>query len=1009
MHRELALALSIIACGLSAEHQLLAAITATGDVAPDPATTTSGHELTVGNTSHGLMHVDEGSDVTSSTSYVGREVGGIGVARVVDSGSSWDVSGLLYVGYEGSGSLEVSNNGRIESGFASIGYAPGPSANATVSGSGSTWVTQGLEVGRGGIGTLSITGGGRVDTEHAAYVESNGGQGTAVVDGTNSSWSVGDWLQVGTRGIGILEISNGGRVSTVESGVIAADVGGSGEVRVTGVGSSWVVGNDANDNLHVGNDGHGTLRITGGGQVTNGGASILGTRSVPSNPTGIVQVDGAGSTWTSGGRLSVGTDATGTIEITRGGRVTSGGMSVLGLRAGANGTVIVDGADSVWSSSGGVNVGEAGNGTLQISDGGRVEVGGETWVARSGGHGSIHFNDGTLTTGSLLAAALRLGGSGTINAHGVVSDINLVFDASHGLEQQVVLNSQPNQNVTVNLDVDGTGPLGAGYGGQGYLRIADGVMVTSTTGLLGYLAGSSGRVEVTGAGSKWTSAGTLSVGTSGMGALEVRAGGNVTSSGSIYLAELAGSSGAAIVDGAGSVLSSDQSLLVGDLGPGTLEITGGGRVSSGIAHVGRLAGSSGSVSVDGEGSLWSMTHLHVGGGALIGGAGTGTVSITNGGTVSCFDCYIAAGGPGTLTVNGAGSLFRSRHELRVGRVGLGTLNITGGGTVEVDGNLWLGYFTGGNGIINLSDGTLRLDGKMAVNLGTGTLNFTGGRLEVAGEIDLKTALVQNGGTFAPGNSAGITTIQVGYTVDHGTLEIEINGAGTAGVDWDQVKVNGAVDLLGANALPDGRLDVKLGFAPAIGAEFLILDNDASDPIGGMFANGRTVKAAYSAGLYEFAIDYSAGTGNDLSLITQAVSLLGDYNGDGTVDAADYVHWRAAANTAVTHYSSADGSGNGLVDDEDYLVWRSNFGLTSAAIAAAIESDQRTAVPEPTAACISAALLMLALVRNQRQTNLQDWFSPLDGEGLGGVTRPAPTRSVGHNALVTREANTRNNV
>jgi T5SS/PEP-CTERM-associated repeat protein len=968
MHRRFALALSILACGLFAEHESLAAITATGDVAPDPATTTSGHELTVGNTSHGLMHVDGGSDVTSSTSYIGREVGGIGVARVADSGSSWDVSGLLYVGYNGNGALEVSNDGRIESGFASIGYAPGPSANAIVSGSGSTWVNQGLEVGRGGIGTLSVTGGGRVDTEHAAYVESNGGQGTAVIDGANSWWSVGDWLQVGTRGIGLLEINNGGRVSVAEYAVIAADVGGSGEVRVTGVGSSWVVGNDANDNLYVGDDGHGTLRITGGGHVTNGGASILGARSVPSNPTGIVQVDGAGSTWTSGGRLSVGTDAIGTIEITNGGRVTSGGMSALGLRAGANGTVIVDGADSVWSSSAGVNVGEAGNGTLQISDGGRVEVGGETWVARSGGQGSIHFNNGTLTTGSLLAAASQLGGSGTINAHSVVSDVNLVFDASHGLEQQIVLASQPNQNVTINLDVDGTGPLGAGYGGQGFLRIADGVMIASTTGWLGYLAGSSGRVEVTGAGSKWTSAGTLSVGTSGAGAVEIRAGGNITSEGSIFLAERAGSSGAAIVDGAGSILSSDQSLLVGDLGPGTLEITGGGRASSGIAHVGRLAGSSGSVSVDGEGSLWSMTHLHVGGGAIIGGAGTGTVSISNGGTVSFFNGHIAAGGPGTVTVDGAGSLFRGRQELRVGRVGLGTLNITGGGTVEVDGNLWLGYFSGGDGVINLSDGILRLDGKMAVNNGTGTLNFTGGRLEVAGEIDLKTALVQNGGTFAPGNSAGTSTIQVGYTLDRGTLEIDINGAGTAGVDWDLVKVNGAVDLLGAGGVPDGRLDVKLGFAPAIGAEFLILDNDASDPIGGTFANGPTIKAPYSAGLYEFALHYSAGTGNDVSLITQAVSLLGDYNGNGIVDAADYVRWRAAANTAVTPYSSADGSGNGLIDEQDYLVWRSNFGLTSAAIAAAIEPDKQAAVPEPPAAtCISAALLIFALLRNERRS------------------------------------------
>jgi hypothetical protein len=177
--------------------------------------------------------------------------------------------------------------------------------------------------------------------------------------------------------------------------------------------------------------------------------------------------------------------------------------------------------------------------------------------------------------------------------------------------------------------------------------------------------------------------------------------------------------------------------------------------------------------------------------------------------------------------------------------------------------------------------------------------------------------------------------------------------------------------------------VKLGFAPAIGAAFLILDNDDSDPISGRFANGASVKAAYSAGLYEFALHYSAGTGNDLALITQAVSLLGDYNGDGIVDAADYVRWRAAANAAVAPYSSADGSGNGLVDEADYLIWRSNFGLTTAALAAAIESVQTAAVPEPpAAACIAAALVMLALVRNQRPLK-HFQFPPPCGEGEGG--------------------------
>jgi hypothetical protein len=46
----------------------------------------------------------------------------------------------------------------------------------------------------------------------------------------------------------------------------------------------------------------------------------------------------------------------------------------------------------------------------------------------------------------------------------------------------------------------------------------------------------------------------------------------------------------------------------------------------------------------------------------------------------------------------------------------------------------------------------------------------------------------------------------------------------------------------------------------------------------------------------------------------APGLAGDFNGDGKVDAADYVHLRS--------------KGNGAMDAADYNLWRSNFGRTS---------------------------------------------------------------------------------
>src|SRR5262249_26201189 len=52
---------------------------------------------------------------------------------------------------------------------------------------------------------------------------------------------------------------------------------------------------------------------------------------------------------------------------------------------------------------------------------------------------------------------------------------------------------------------------------------------------------------------------------------------------------------------------------------------------------------------------------------------------------------------------------------------------------------------------------------------------------------------------------------------------------------------------------------------------------------------------------------------------------GDFNHDGTVDAADYVKWRMTAGS--TFDLSADANANGTIDQADYGIWRSHFGQT----------------------------------------------------------------------------------
>jgi hypothetical protein len=82
--------------------------------------------------------------------------------------------------------------------------------------------------------------------------------------------------------------------------------------------------------------------------------------------------------------------------------------------------------------------------------------------------------------------------------------------------------------------------------------------------------------------------------------------------------------------------------------------------------------------------------------------------------------------------------------------------------------------------------------------------------------------------------------------------------------------------------------------------------------------------------------YSEGVGNpviDIGAFEQQPEgstgqpLPGDYNGDWTVNAADYTVWRNTLWTEVEQYSGADGNGNELIDRGDYQVWKDHYGET----------------------------------------------------------------------------------
>ena len=95
------------------------------------------------------------------------------------------------------------------------------------------------------------------------------------------------------------------------------------------------------------------------------------------------------------------------------------------------------------------------------------------------------------------------------------------------------------------------------------------------------------------------------------------------------------------------------------------------------------------------------------------------------------------------------------------------------------------------------------------------------------------------------------------------------------------------------------------------------------------------------------------------------SLAGDYNNNGSVDAADYSLWRNTLGS--TSDFRADGDGNGTVDAADYTYWKQRFGQTSAASAASVPLDTSLSpgVPEPGAGCLISIAVLAAPWRRRR--------------------------------------------
>jgi hypothetical protein len=85
---------------------------------------------------------------------------------------------------------------------------------------------------------------------------------------------------------------------------------------------------------------------------------------------------------------------------------------------------------------------------------------------------------------------------------------------------------------------------------------------------------------------------------------------------------------------------------------------------------------------------------------------------------------------------------------------------------------------------------------------------------------------------------------------------------------------------------------------------------------------------------------------------------GDFNGDGRIEADDYVVWRRTMGQMVVHGTGADANGDAFVDDADYAIWKAGFGAVGMVTGSGTQA-RAASQPVPELATVMLCLIGVA--------------------------------------------------
>jgi fibronectin-binding autotransporter adhesin len=560
-----------------------------------------------------------------------------------------------------------------------------------------------------------------------------------------------------------------------------------------------------------------------------------------------------------------------------------------------------------------------------------------------GGPGSLLVNAGTLNVtddlhlneGSAGPASMTVQGGSTVTAIDTVVGFSSAFSTSF-------LISDPGTvyNATTSFIV---GQSGAGLA---TLTVQNGAVLASGTSTMA--SNGFGNATVDGAGSRWSSTGTFTVGNVGTATLTIQ------NQGTVHVGTLLNIGSTSTINLNGGTLrfsTNNASLNRLNYTAGTIQLAGNRTLDSDetvtflygpfLAPPASITIAAGkglkvegnasqfqnnrTVTVNG-GSLSSTNHtigiLTNGGGFVVvnnGGTVTTTANVTFGDVANSF---------GTATVSGAGSSWTIGAAATIGSGGVGTLSILDQALVHIGSTLSINSAS----TVTLNGGTLRFNTISGLNRLTytaGTIQLAGDRgvgvdatittlygaspilptgkgLTVEGTATLTKPVTINGGAFKT------TSLLVGVGgslfFDHGILELA--GGSISGLSNLVVPANGEFRASGAATT---RITAAAG--SIITATGSLTLGDVGSP-NGFYGNGDLVMGANAVTLADAndaVLDSGSlttlGAGGSPGMLAAANGLTLDFGGNvtgfGAIDTPDDVAKPFINNGHITGDSGAE--------------------------------------------------------------------------------------------------------